>query len=146
MFRPSTIQVDGIKNYIPIAQRFFFYFFLLFQTCRGESSSTWFVLNTAAAIPLQLFRYCFSRAAAIPLFALQTFGNFWWFLFWFLLKKLSFNMTDVPVSVVGTIRSHAIYPLQILISLDGGFWTHSLDRTRSAINTATYRLSIAHSH
>ena len=87
------------------------------------------------------FPYCFSRATAITLFAFQPFGKFWRFLFRYLLKNLSFNITHGLGAIVQTILPHAVYSLHIHISLDGGFCTHSRDRSHSVTNSATCRLA-----
>ena len=48
-------------------------------------------------------------------------------------------------TVLPTIRPLAVYSLHIPTSLHGKFLTHSRDRTRSASNTVTCLISIAHS-
>ena len=54
-------------------------------------------------------------------------------------------LTQGTGPVVPTKRPHALYPLDIQTSLEGGFWTHALASTLTANNTATCRISIAHS-
>ena len=128
----------------PAAIRPLLYTFVF--TWSGEFSSTSFVLKPPSAIPLLLCPYCFSRGAAIPLFAWQPFGNFRRFLFWFRFSTLSFNITHGPVPLEPTIRPHAVYPLHIHTSLEGLFCTNSWASSRSSKNMATCRISITHSH
>ena len=177
MFRALNFQLFGLKNYLPIPRRFLvnFFFFWFYRAAAKPLQLDWFLRLPGDSS--SNFPYCFSRAAAIPLFALEPFGKFWRFLFWFLLKNLSFNithrlgplfptirpndlyslhmhtkhdggcaLTDRPVAVVPTIRRHAVYPLHIHSSHDERFCTHSRASTRSANNTATCPISIAHSH
>ena len=146
MFRHSKFHLLWFQNLAspPAAIPLLTFTFVL--TWTGESSSTSFILKPAAAIPLLIFPYYFSRVAALPLFELQPFGNFGRFLFWFHFNSLSFNITHGPVPGEPTIRPHAVYWLHIHTSLDRLFCTNSRASTRSANNTATCRITIAHSH
>ena len=57
-----------------------------------------------------------------------------------------FSVTDGPALGVPTKMPYVVYQLHIHTSLDEQYSTHSRASTRCDNNTATWRISIEHSH